>query len=85
MQIIKEYCKEADICVIRTNTYGKSFGFMNNLVNIAKQDFEDLNLDEIDIVRYAGQRYAKTFGIEFHPTNSIPEDYSEISELEYTQ
>lgn len=81
--LIKEYCKESRVGVIRDNAYGSDFLKISEFVRIALQDFPHLSLSDIKIVHYAGIRYAKTFGIEF-PAHRCPDDYVEISQLECT-
>jgi hypothetical protein len=74
-------------CVIRTNSYGSQLSFIRHLAAIAIAEFPTLTEDQVEIVRYGGQRYKGTFGIEF----TCPVDYTivpigwrEISQLEYT-
>lgn len=84
MMIIKEYCEEAKKCVIRTNTYSHNFEIITKLVNIAKNDFPSLTDNSIEIVQFAGQSYARTYGIEFNTTCYYPEGYRPINQLEFT-
>lgn len=84
MRIIKEFCPASNRGVIRTNTYGSQLSMFLELAAIAKQDFPYLTEDNIEIVHYGGERYAKTFGIEF-PAHGVPDDYQIISQLELTR
>lgn len=86
MNVIKEYCEYANVCVIRTENYGSSMKYFRYLVGVAKQDFPYLDEENIEIKHYAGERYKKTFGIEFKVPNgySVPSDYQLIQNLEYT-
>lgn len=83
--MIKEYCEYAKTCVIRENSYGSRLSKFLRLIEEAKKDFPSLTDEDIEIVKYAGERYAKTFGIEFEITNQeIPAEYIRISQLENT-
>lgn len=85
IKIIKEQSEYNGKLVIRTNCYGSSFEFISGLVQEAKKDFPELEDKDIEIVKFAGQHYARTFGIEFYvKTTEIPEEYSKIPNLEYT-
>lgn len=85
MDIIKEHVKNENgaRCIIRTNTYAKSFGHFCMLVNEARKDF-DVADEEVDVVHYGGQSYARTFGIEFNTTQQIPEAYRQVSHVEFS-
>ena len=48
----------------------------------ALKDFPNLKTSDVRIVKYGGDYYAKTFGIEF-PAHYCPEGYRNISQLEY--
>jgi len=82
--MIKEFCKSSNRAVIREDAYGSQWSKFKRLVNEAKKDFPDLNEDDVEIIHFGGERYAKTFGIEFY-TVYAPDSYSEISQLEYTR
>lgn len=84
MNIIKEYCPTSKHCVIRTNTYGHSLALMQKLFEIARQDFPELDAEQVQVVQFAGRHYAKTYGIEFKAETNIPKGYDEIAQLEYT-
>lgn len=84
MQIIREWCKHSGRCVIRTNTYANSLGHFNHLFEIAQKDFSELKASDVEIVHYAGERYARTFGIEFKPVGIVPKDYQEVARHEYS-
>lgn len=87
MQIIKEVVpsngQNKARCVIRTNSYGSTFAFLTELFQIAKADFPALDADDVEVVKFAGERYAKTFGLEFAPPSDVPETYRQIGMLEY--
>lgn len=81
MRIIKERCN--NIFIIRTDTYAKSILHIHNLVAIAKEYFPDLEEGDIEVIRYAGERYAKTYGIEFpHALTGRYLDFDPVSQLE---
>jgi hypothetical protein len=82
--LIKEYCEESRIAVIREDAYGSSLYKFNRLFQKALEDFPYLTETDIAVVRYGGERYAKTFGIEFRTDEPAPENYQRISHLEYT-
>jgi hypothetical protein len=82
MKIIKEFCKAADVCVIRTDSYAHNLEHILNLCSEASRDFPELEPDMIQVVQYGGDRYARTFGIEFHPGKQPPASYTEIDKLE---
>lgn len=82
--IIKEFCKDANRAVIREDSYGSQMSKFKKLIGEALEDFPDLSPDDVEIVHYGGERYAKTFGIEFHATYA-PDTYTRISQLEYTK
>ena len=85
MRIIKEYCPEAKLCVIRTDTYAHSYDFIQQLFECAKRDFPELDPKQVEVVEFAGRRYARTYGIEFSVGDKpIPSEYEEIRQLEYT-
>ena len=83
MQIIKEYCEESKRCVIRTNCYGRTVEYFKKLITEAKKDDPNLSDEDIDIVQFAGQRYARTYGIEFK-SDKIQKGYFKINQLECT-
>lgn len=82
--MIKEYCEEANICVIRSNRYGSNLEKFMEFFAEAKIDFPELTPDNVTIVHYAGESYAHTFGIEFSANKSnVPNSYTRIHQLEY--
>ena len=81
--MIKEFCKASNTAIIRENSYGSKLSKFTKLFAEAKKDFPYLEEEDIEIVKYGGERYAKTFGIEFYAT-TVPEEYARISQLEYT-
>lgn len=85
MRIIKEFCKTDNgyRVILRSDTYMKTLEYVTILVTYARRDFS-LNDSEIEIVKYGGQRYAKTTGIEFDTKTKPPAEYQEIEQLEFT-
>jgi len=84
--IIKEFCQatsERVHIVIRENSYGSDLDKFDRLFEVAIQDFPSLNRSDVKVVHYGGERYAKTFGIEF-VAEKAPDGYKEINQLEYT-
>lgn len=84
--LIKEFChaKEGGYhLVLRESSYGSQLIKFLTLFDIAKKDFPKLNPYEVRVVKYGGERYAKTFGIEFYSLETPPSEYREIPYLEY--
>jgi hypothetical protein len=73
-------------CVIRTNCYGSRLSTFNKLATIAKETYPMLTDDDIEIVHFGGDRYARTYGIEFTPPDghTVHDGWQQISELERT-
>ncbi len=84
MKIIKEQTKKH--CVIRTDTYGKTLDHLLDLYDLAKNDFPEIEPKDITIVHYAGERYKRTYGLEFKKPDGakVPDDYQNIQQLELT-
>lgn len=82
--IIREvyYGTGTTICIIRSNCYGSQYNYIKQLVAEACRDFPDLDDDDFQIVQFGGQRYARTFGIQFTTSELPPESYEVISRLE---
>lgn len=87
-KIIKEY---ADMPVvgnrrfcIRMSGYGRTLQAILELWEIAKADFPQLTMEDVEIMYYAGDRFARTYGLEFGLDVKPPDGYKEISELERT-
>jgi hypothetical protein len=79
--------RHQSISVIRANHYGNNVALINEWAAIAKQTYPDLQDQDIKVVQYGGDRYARTFGIEF-PTPgdglTAPDGWTAIQELEKT-
>lgn len=85
MKIIREYSTRSQTCVIRTLQYNSSMSYFESLLAEARKDFPDLKSEEVEIKHYGGDRYSKTFGIEFkRPEKDVPATYSRMENLEYT-
>lgn len=70
-------------CIIRTDTYSSTIAFFMRLFEEAQRDFPGLDPKEVEVVHYAGRRYAGTFGVEFVAlTSNVPASYQEIAEVE---
>lgn len=72
--------------VIRFRHYGSSMQELLAASAEAKRDFPGLKDEEIRVVQYGGERFARTFGIEFElpPDTGLPVAYTQIKELELT-
>lgn len=54
------------------------------LVDIAKSDFPNIKNENIEIIEYGGERYKRTFGVEFNCGDSfVPDSYKPIESLEF--
>lgn len=80
--IKKEYCPSAGICCVRTDTYGHTLDFFQNLFKAARLDFPELKAEQVTIARFAGPRCAGTYGIEFKVTGQVPSCYNGVNNLE---
>jgi hypothetical protein len=84
IEVIREYCPLNKRCVVRTNSYGHSLGFLNTLFEEVQKDFPDLKADEVSVKLYSGRSFRGTFSLEFRVKEKPPETYREISEFELT-
>lgn len=87
MKLIKEICLgEGDRIttgVVRSNCYGSQLSYIKKLVRAAKKTFPQLTDDDIRVVHFGGDRYARTYGIEFPLLqDTIPKGWKEIHRLE---
>ncbi len=82
MVIIKE--STGKHAVLRTDTYVHTLAHINMLFEEAKKDFPSLKAGGVEVVRYGGERYARTTGVEFEIPEgaTIPAAYQHIEELE---
>ena len=70
--------------IIRRSDYGRSFKSIEELYNEAISDFGSLDKSRMEIMYYGGNRYKRTYGIEFAINDSvIPIDYVEVENIEY--
>jgi hypothetical protein len=85
MDIIKE--STGSIAVLRTDNYVHTLAHFLELFEEAKKDFPELKPEDVEIVHYGGERYAKTFGMEFEiPKGKIcPAAYAKIEQVEMTR
>jgi hypothetical protein len=79
------YTAEA-ICVVRSNCYGCSVSTINQFAAVAKQTYPDLKDEDIRVVQFGGESYARTYGIEFKPPDgkTLHDGWRAIHELEKT-
>jgi len=84
MKIIKE-CTDRHI-VLRTNHYTSTLDCFDMLFAEAKKDFPALERKDVTVSHCGGEKYRKTFGIEFeHPNKGeVPDGYFQINQLEQT-
>lgn len=47
--MIKEYCEESNICVIRADAYGENYSMILQFVDEAMGDFPDLRTENISV------------------------------------
>lgn len=72
-------------CIIRCNDYGSSLQHFLDLYQIALADYPELKLEEVSIVKYGGDRFKRTFGIEFSTNDTTaPTGWIEIHEVHLT-
>ena len=71
--LIKE--RSGDPAVIRTNCYGSSLAFLEELFAEAKKDFPDLQSCDVVVRYYGGPSYSRTFGLEFAAPSEFPDGY----------
>lgn len=85
-QMIKEYFRFPEgnpvRFIVRRPDYGSKVEDINELAEIAKRDFPQLDDNVLDLIHYGGQRYKGTYGIEFNLDTAPPSDYREISQVE---
>lgn len=84
VQFIKEQCGRTG--VVRSRCYASTFGYLQKLIELAKEDFPFLKDEDFEVKRYGGIHYKSTFGVEFTipETVEIPDTYRTIHELEQT-
>ena len=70
--------------ILRTDIYAHSLGHLRMLFDEAKKYFPSLKVDDVEVVKYDGRRYARTMGIEFSSTADAPADFNLIDEVELT-
>ena len=66
------------------NTYNSSLAHFMSMFGEAFDDFRTLTIGKVDIKQYGGDRHKRRFGIEFTPTNDVPEKYEWIHQVEVT-
>jgi hypothetical protein len=69
---------------LRTTHYAYTLDYLMWLYEKAKEDFPDLRLSDVQVAHYAGERYARTYGIEFLRSGLPHPDYTPISRREKT-
>ncbi|MGL5719894.1 MAG: hypothetical protein ACRCYP_03760 [Alphaproteobacteria bacterium] len=75
------------VCVIRSNCYGSSLSTFLEYLAIAQETYPTLRPEDVRVVHFGGQRYKRTFGIEFKPPTGggfVPDGWGEIGEVELT-
>jgi hypothetical protein len=66
-----------------SDSYSRRIGFINQMIEEAKQDFPSLEVDDIEVQIYGGGSRNRTIGIEFAIDEaSIPSSYKEVDGLE---
>jgi len=82
MDFIKEFCPSSKTVVIRSKTYGSQLSMFMEMVFSAQHDGFPVYPDNCKVVQYGGDRYARTFGIEFYYEDA-PEEYTIIRATTY--
>lgn len=78
--------------IIRADNYGSSLAKFDQLYGLMHEDaltFEpplQLDRDSVEVVHYAGERYAHTFGLEvaIPEGHQVADSYTRISQIEKT-
>lgn len=81
---IYEYSEESNMCVIRQDNYCSTLKHFSDMFAEAKKDFPGLDMADVEVERYGGDRHKYQFGIEFQPTDAVPDRYEAIHQLELT-
>jgi hypothetical protein len=73
------------LCVLRTDTYASNVAHIGLLMAEAEKDFQALDKARVEVVKFGGERYRRTTGIEFwvEPATIVPATYAEIREMEF--
>jgi len=69
-------------CFIRNRGYNHSLSHIQGLFEVAKIDFPNLQISDVEIVIYSGSRIKGIMGIEFKPPSPIPPNYRIIDSVE---
>ncbi len=82
--IVKEF--SGTRAIFRTNTYAKGLDHINYMFEEAKKDFPDLEMNQVEVVEYGGDRIKRIMGIEFDVQNpsDIPSNYTELAVIHPT-
>jgi len=83
MRIIKEYCEHNNTVILRTDCYSKRLSSILELFETAKIDFPFLKVNDVEVIYYAGERYKRTYGIEFLAQDA-PTNYLRVNSLEFS-
>lgn len=83
--IIREFAEVSQRVIIRSNRYGSTLSYFNELLTVAEADFGTLDPTQVEVVHYGGDRYKRTFGLEFNVAKDtfIPEHYGRQLYPEY--
>ncbi len=81
MDYIREYCRTENICLVRTNTQGRSAAHLLKLLRMATADFRGLDINKIKLIRVKNAHKNQSYGWEFKPTGSVPESYQIIENI----
>lgn len=86
MRVIRELAEHGNVGIVRSELYSKRVSHILTLVAEAKKDFPSLSDDDMEVVYYGGDRYKRTYGVEFNVPNgeNIPDTYKRIHQLEFT-
>lgn len=88
MKIIKRYVFRDNYgdyrCAVWTNTYAHSLSHVLMLCEYAYRHDSSVHYDDIDVMKYAGDRYKGMTAIEFNTRVRPDETWDEAHMLEYT-
>lgn len=78
MEIIKEHDTTLNWCIIMSDRYRQSIEYVNELFQIAQEDFPGLHAKNTEVVIDTDDEVHIKMGIRFAPNGNIPDDYRKV-------